>query len=83
MCIGYLVNGLHFYDTFVVFLPLKQLCNIHPLSHTSGAAIRSNLRYIILPKDSSTCTLEEPRIEPADFPALSPEPQLPQHYTII
>ncbi len=36
-------------------------------SHTSGAAIRSNLGFSILPEDTSTCRPEELGIKPLTF----------------
>ena len=40
---------------------------IHTHSYTDGSAIRTNLGLSVLPKDTSTCGLEEPGIEPPIF----------------
>ena len=40
---------------------------IHTHSHTDDTAIRNNLGFSILPKDTLTCGLKEPGIEPLIF----------------
>ena len=62
-------NGVYFYISFLVLQPLK--AHLHTHLHTNG----SNLGFIVLPKDTSTCRLDEPGIELIfrlmDGPALS------------
>ena len=60
--------------------------NIHTHSYTDGTAIGSNLGLSILPKDTSTCGLEEPGIEPPILRLVddrsTSEPQPPKSETI-
>lgn len=71
-----MVNGLHLASAFLVLLPLPY-CHIHMHIHkalpthtrtfTHRGYIGGILGFSILPKDTSTCRLEEPGFEPPTF----------------